>query len=345
MASSAAARSHTPPPLCPLTHAYPSPTTVFSQYSRVSVRAFGVAPSRAGAARTLAERSALQPFAPRIAAVGLSGYVFFGSSLSISQQVLAVARALAAAPDRAGSVVGTGGTPRAPQAAVDAALAAAPRFLLLDFRAVRGVDATAAQSFASLARRAAREGVDVVVCHLVDRQTVRLLAAHGFAVAPPPPPGAKLPLPGRAGGRGACAAYASMDDATFACEEAFLEVARAAGAAPAVDGLAMTPADAIRQLIAAPGGGAPTLAPPDADAAAAAAARFVTQATLAPRQTLFSTGDPADALYIVLEGSVVLETSFAGGRGGLPPGVPAHLVATAPARRFRFGPGAVAPVI
>lgn len=51
------------------------------------MKAFTVVPSRSGVLRPQAERDILNLFGARMAAVSLSGYVFFGSSLSISDQV------------------------------------------------------------------------------------------------------------------------------------------------------------------------------------------------------------------------------------------------------------------
>ena len=51
------------------------------------MRAFTVVPTRSGALRMLGEREILDLFSARLAAVSLSGYIFFGSSVSISDQV------------------------------------------------------------------------------------------------------------------------------------------------------------------------------------------------------------------------------------------------------------------
>ena len=54
---------------------------------QVTVKAFTVVPSRSGVLRPPAEREVLNLFGARMAAVSLSGFIFFGSSLSISDQV------------------------------------------------------------------------------------------------------------------------------------------------------------------------------------------------------------------------------------------------------------------
>ena len=56
-------------------------------YAKVHVTAFTVVGSRSGRVRTFAERTMLELFYNRMAAVSLSGYIFFGSSVNISRQV------------------------------------------------------------------------------------------------------------------------------------------------------------------------------------------------------------------------------------------------------------------
>ena len=56
-------------------------------YAKVHVTAFTVVGSRSGRVRTFAERTMLELFYNRMAAVSLSGYIFFGSSVNISKQV------------------------------------------------------------------------------------------------------------------------------------------------------------------------------------------------------------------------------------------------------------------
>ena len=51
------------------------------------MKAFTVVPSRSGVLRPQVECDVLNLFGARMAAVSLSGYIFFGSSLSISDQV------------------------------------------------------------------------------------------------------------------------------------------------------------------------------------------------------------------------------------------------------------------
>lgn len=61
---------------------------------QVLVTAFTVVPSRSGAVRTFEQRTVLEQFNPRCVAVSLSGYIFFGSSVKISDKVMEVRRVL-----------------------------------------------------------------------------------------------------------------------------------------------------------------------------------------------------------------------------------------------------------
>jgi len=247
-------------------------------YARVSATASHVAPSRAGAARPPAQRDLLAHFSRHRAAIALSGVIFFGSAFAISERALEVAAALAADADEAALDAEEGGSVRGGMGALEAlnssssssfshhhrqhappvskelaaALAAAPRFLLLDFRGVRGVDATAASAFAALARRLANQSdesaagkrrVTLIVCHLTSKKATRLLAAHGFELrsAPTTATAAALseeessgvssnPSSSSSANPSGLTAYPSMDDAVYATEEAFLAAARRAGA-------------------------------------------------------------------------------------------------------------------
>ena len=304
------------------------------RFARTTVTAFSVVPSRAGAARPRAERDALAALADRWACVSVDGYVFFGSALAISKRVGAVADALAAARD-ADDAAPRSHTPLA------AARAAVPAFLLLDFGRCKGLDATAAASFAGLARRCASAGVTLVVCGLRSRRAARLLAGHGFSLAPaaalsPPPP----PRPGigcphrlrfcrrrRLRGRG------SVSDGV-----AGRPCAATARARPTA---ASTPADVAAALAAAAGGDAAAVA------AATVAARRVIVRVLPSGEALYAPGDAADELWVVVGGTVEVTADLLGAStttatGKLPTlSLPPDLAPPPAPRTFRYGPGSV----
>lgn len=54
---------------------------------QVHVRTFKVVPGRSDVVRSQAEGSVLELFNTRMAAVSLTGFIFFGSSVSISERV------------------------------------------------------------------------------------------------------------------------------------------------------------------------------------------------------------------------------------------------------------------
>lgn len=64
------------------------------EYARMSVKAFTVVPSRSGAVRSFTQRMVLEAFDGRVAAVALTGFVFFGSATTMADQVLNVAAVL-----------------------------------------------------------------------------------------------------------------------------------------------------------------------------------------------------------------------------------------------------------
>lgn len=74
----------------------PSCVVLSCETMQVLVTAFTVVPSRSGAVRTFEQRAVLEQFNPRCVAVSLSGYIFFGSSVSISEKVMEVLNACSA---------------------------------------------------------------------------------------------------------------------------------------------------------------------------------------------------------------------------------------------------------
>lgn len=255
-------------------------------YSRVHLSAFRVFSSRSAAARPLREHRALEgAFAGRMAAVSLSGFVFFGSSVKIMDRVLGLAREMVAATDGGGATAAVGEGDQGGEEAMVAAVAGgaeggggsklttarrnqqlllarvaanAPRFLLLDFRRVLGVDATAAQTFGTLQTQLRRLGVELVLTRVRGNPTVeRLFAAHGLIAAAPPVASSPSSFDrsvsdgGRGNSvgdngdlsldlepgpeRGYCRHFDTLNDAARYAEERFLALARAAGALPAQD--------------------------------------------------------------------------------------------------------------
>lgn len=96
-----------------------------------------------------------------------------------------------------------------------AAVAESPRFVLLDFRRVHGLDATAARTLGTLASTLAMMGVQLVMTQLEDEETARLLASHGVVLDP----GNSEQLR-----PGAYRGFATLHDGMVFCETQYLKV-------------------------------------------------------------------------------------------------------------------------
>jgi len=96
-----------------------------------------------------------------------------------------------------------------------AALAESPRYVLLDFLRVHGLDATAARTFGTLASTLAMMGVQLIVTKLDNVEAARLLAAHGVVLQGP----GMGPLP-----VGAYRSFPTLNDGMVYCETQYLKV-------------------------------------------------------------------------------------------------------------------------
>lgn len=193
---------------------------------------FSVVPSRSGSERPWAHRRVLELFSRRVRACTLQGYLFFGSSVAVSAQVLEVARDLV---EQAAGGAGGGAEPEPPllsprcdQGRVRAALDAAPLFLILSFKRVQGMDATAARTFVGLRMRLERMGVELVITHLPPEvpQVRGLLASQGLILRGPTElAGASEGSQGGPHPADVCHWFESMEMGLHFCEERFLDVA------------------------------------------------------------------------------------------------------------------------
>ncbi|PRW58410.1 sulfate transporter [Chlorella sorokiniana] len=360
-------------------------------YSKVTMTAFTVVPSRSGAVRTFDQRTVLDMFSGRITAVSLSGYLFFGSSVNVVERVVQIANstldsqphyeqgagaAAAEAAVVAGAAAGAAGAAAGEQqqqraarlvsmpsmatlcntfdgvqqfvgkdAALDgaqvskvaAALAESPRFLILDFRRVQGLDATAARSFVTLHNKLHRMGIQLIITHIPARRgnVRRLLAAQGLILRQPT---AVTDLQDDSGP--VCAWFPTMDAGCQHCEERFLAVAVAHGLCPP-PAPAMTLAQVLHAHLELPRcilGEAAV----DYQAAAGMLQRFAYKRDLRAGDVVFQLGAPADEMYIVERGQVVCRIDFNAAsvhsRSQLP-AVPADARPASTERVFKYGPG------
>ncbi|KAK9845864.1 hypothetical protein WJX81_004564 [Elliptochloris bilobata] len=301
------------------------------RYSQVTVKASAIVPARSAVLRGPMERAVLDTMTARLAAVSLAGYIFFGSSVNIADQVMAVARALVSSDED----VLEASVPRAPDTAhsgldgesalwspemrdrTKEAFAAAPQFLILDFRMVRGLDATAAQSFGSLRSLLQRLKVELIIVELENATATALLHAHGVI------------------GPGGCRAYEKAEDGVHYCEERFLEVARRFG----VLGLPARHVSLEDALTAH----AHQVLPEARNLArlAADAHSYFTEEAREAGDAIIKVGDPASSLCYVVEGRACMDATF------IRPDVqraiefPIQLLTTGLEGIFEYGPGAM----
>ncbi|GAB4822722.1 hypothetical protein N2152v2_009768 [Parachlorella kessleri] len=380
------------------------------RYANVSVKAFAVVPSRSGAVRTFEQRTTLELFSARVLAVSLSGYLFFGSSVKVSEQVMKVATATldslphkaagaAASPHAdtrkatacpagsqgpsngssrsrhvaAGGQSGAAGVSEGPPPLLDdsgeaasqqaqrqgvlqaqhaqqqapkrgggraatsllptvvsgvllddthdaiqhfsgdargwaaAALEQAPRFLILDFRRVQGLDATAARTFVTLHSKLHRKGIQLIITHLPTSRPgiCKLLVAQGLILRRPAEAAAGAGDSGDGGP--ACRWFSTMEAGLQYCEEQFLEVAvryRLCRPMPCC----VTLGEVLRAHLEFPRSSLPGGL--DSGAAAAQLARFTAHEEIRQGEVLFERGDPADAIYIIECGGVLCAVDF-----------------------------------
>eukprot|EP00884_Botryococcus_braunii_P016374 jgi/Botrbrau1/341/Bobra.0022s0295.1 len=315
-----------------------------SSYARVHVTAFTLVPSRSSTMRPFQQRAVLELFSQRMAAVALSGYIFFGSAITISKRVLEVAQALLEAQGAEGgdgalrsskAGPGTSWFTEVGRGRVAAALAAAPRLVILDFRNVDGLDATAARTFGSLATSLHSRGAGMLVTHVRKRTMQRLLAAHGVVPYVAPPSGAQA---GLQEGSGAALLFPTMDSALETCEETFLAIAcQYRLCAPATTSMSL--AEILRSHLETP----KVLlfgTRVDYGRTAATLMNYMQRFEYSEKDVLFRPGDPADDLYIVEEGTIRVQMDFLGTEMAAVE-LPEELTAPPAYRYFNMGPASI----
>lgn len=222
------------------------------RYGRFSVirHALSAASRRSRVERSAAERALLDAHGDEIRILILQGYVYFGTANSLLER----ARAFLVAPARA------------------------PRYLILDFDAVTGLDSSAAHSFARLVALARRAGTTVIYCAL-SAPAATLLGRAGEGAA----------------SDGAPEPHVDLDRALEACEDQLL-----------ADLTAREP-EAPEAWLGRELGGAHH---------ASALLRYFDEIRIAAGASLFHQGDPSDALYLVVAGRlrVTIDESDAGHR-------------------------------
>ncbi|KFM27070.1 Uncharacterized protein C24H6.11c [Auxenochlorella protothecoides] len=313
-------------------------------YARVTLRTFSVVPSRSGAVRTWDHRRVLEHFVPRVRACSLQGYLFFGSSVLVSAKVLAVAQDLVASLGQLARQESRG-RPRTQRESekLQGALIRAPLFLILDFKRVQGMDATAARTFVSLHVRLQRLGVQLVITHLPDEVPAlrKLLASQGLILRTPSGQEEGHVAGSEIEAAGTCQWFETMEAGLHFCEEQFLDVAIESGlCSPRRSDVTLAEAllahRSLSDAQAEPGG------PARFEAAAALLGRYVRQRKLREGEALFESGDEPDCFFIIKSGTIIVEVSFAENEHQGKPGVEgAPTLTRAQNRTFHHDPGAV----
>ncbi|DBA74396.1 hypothetical protein WJX77_006646 [Trebouxia sp. C0004] len=314
-------------------------------YSKVLVTAFTVVPSRSGAVRTFEQRTVLEQFNPRCVAVSLSGYIFFGSSVKISDKVLEVAKATLSDAsvllDSLGNGQPNGSSGDTFEGSVrerfQAAAAVSPRFLLLDFRRVQGLDATAARTFYSLRSALERLEVELVLTHLpTTRPHIRqLLMAHGVMVESAVSDAHEDAHAVHQG----CRAFDHMEAGLQYCEERFLEVALHYKLCKPRQ-MHMNLSEVLRAHLELPHAILP--GPINYAKAAGELRAFMTVTHLQPGSPLFKQGEHSDVMFIVESGVVTCHMDFLRLHHRMQlPTLSQDVLAVAPVRQFDYGPGGI----
>ncbi|PSC75492.1 Sulfate Permease Family [Micractinium conductrix] len=345
-------------------------------YAKSQLSSFALVPGRASCiVRAADQEAALELLRPsHLLCAQLRGFLFFGVSHAISTRLHAAARRLDAGLHGAeegvgqeeqwaggasgganGGANGGGSAWRAQQAAAADRLytregskhggalwaaANAPKFLLLDFTRVKGIDATAARTLGSLFRDLAQLEITPVVTAAAHHCIRELLLAHGAPLPPTPAASAQDATPFMLRSAAAdtvdafaaqqhCHEFASCDEGLRFCEQQLLAVAVRGG-------LCRPPSEAVtlEQLLRAHVGQArlPFAGRDDCGDAAAQLAAFVSCERYRPGDELWREGQPADELFIVEQGRLVVEQRvMQPGVGGEPPAAAAVAAAAAAA--------------
>jgi hypothetical protein len=262
--------------------------------------------------------------------VDLTGYIFFGSAVTLGVNVRDLAATVAervcaqleAAPRPRTSPIDTPSMNRGAHSAslrpssspalytadlidhlhVPDAIRAARRFILLNFENVTGLDATAAATFKKISMTCGNLGVILVLTGIHANSWMhRLLVGNGVVSAG-----------GNWQAEGCCPCFGSTDDALVWCEEHFLEVAQEHGILPASEAL-LTLSQVLHMHLDPWHSVEPTrtfLPSMPVAEVAEGMLQYFTKQNLALGEKLYCVGDAADALFVILSGEVACMVDF-----------------------------------
>lgn len=213
---------------------------------------------------------------------------------------------------------------------VQEALAAAPYFLLLDFRHVSGLDATAARSFSLLFHSLHTQGVEMIITHLPPSAPAieKLLRAHKVI--------SDSPL----GASPSCRYYSHLNGGLQYCERRMMAVATAHGLCREQQ-QHMTLEEVLHAHLQLPQPILPAVLP--LGHLAQQLEGFLVHRLMDTGEVLFSPGEPPDHIFILLSGTLVwrLQGTPSSGLSRLTLDLPKGLAQRLPSQDLRYGPGGI----
>eukprot|EP00043_Microstomoeca_roanoka_P015501 m.155285 g.155285 ORF g.155285 m.155285 type:complete len:1051 (+) comp16274_c0_seq1:16-3168(+) len=223
----------------------------------------------------------------QLAVMELSGYIFFGSALSILNDVKRILR-VSTSPARSSSL---GSALSSTSNILVANYDQRPTYLVLDFRHVSGIDATAMRTcFVTIKQLMVQHNGVVALCSLTT-EDVKLMRAHG--VVPP-----QTEQPSSSNRRQHVRVFDTVEDALVWCEDQILKDAKAVTPTPATLSLS----DILLTYVV----DAHTTPNPALLELAQRTSTLFEKTTYEAGDVIFVDGQLADHLYFLLEGEVSL---------------------------------------
>lgn len=329
-------------------------------YAASQVQSFRASTARSTVVRTVEHHAALDLlWGSHAATAALQGFVFFGSAQSIGTALREAAARLAGAGASAReerrrlegaiqhSMRATGEDyAGAKHEAALAALAVAPKFLVVDLSGVSGIDSSGARTLADTVRDLGSLGVTPILAGAGHHGIADLLRVNDVRLRemrwPPElaPPGDEAAAAAAGGPEREGAApeadgpeafcFPTLQEGLRFCEDALLEVA-------VQFGLCVPPGagTTLKDLLVSHLEKLPLTAPSNAEAMAATLRRYMGHRTVRRGEVLWRPDDPADELFLVERGVIRVDQLVRGeeGEGG---------ARSVRIRSFELGPGCVA---
>mmetsp|Transcript_15625 Transcript_15625/g.43700 ORF Transcript_15625/g.43700 Transcript_15625/m.43700 type:complete len:952 (-) Transcript_15625:452-3307(-) len=277
------------------------------EYARLSGSSITVVPCLSSMMRTYDQRSALEMLQGSVVTVSLKGYIFFGSSLRLCNEMNQLGESMAKQKGHAAHQSDkSGGYTLQQSKAVAEVMQTGPSYLILDFRRVDGFDASSAQAFCGLRRKLAALGVQLVVCEIPEKAgyIYKLLESNGVIQQ------------GEDGKWEEGTVFPTLDSGVAYCEEQILQVAMQTGLCHP-----QLPEMSLKQVLEAHLNVPAAILPANMDFGQAASKilPFLQTKELATvGECLFSPGELCNDLYILQTGEIRCEIDFNQWAGTVP---------------------------